>query len=142
MAEARSARRAPAPRRDDDEPQALVRYLAGLPEARRERGLALHGLILSLFPQAAVSLAHRMPTYRLGGEFVAWASMRRHLALYTCSAERIAGFRARHPEVAAGRGCLRFRDGQRLPLADLAQVIGNALAPSRAMLAREAAARR
>jgi uncharacterized protein YdhG (YjbR/CyaY superfamily) len=141
MPEAKRARAAAAPRRDDD-PQAIVRYLAQLPEARRERALALHGLILSLFPQAAVGVEHRMPTYRLGGQFVAWASNRRHLALYTCSAGRIAGFRARHPEVDAGRGCLRFRDRERLPLADLAQVVRNALAPGRAILAREASARR
>lgn len=122
-----------------DDAQAIVRYLAQVPAARRERALALHGLILSLFPQAAVSMEHRMPTYRLGANFVAWASQERHLALYTCSDERIAGFRARHPEVSAGKGCLRFRDPQRLPLADLAQVVKNALAPGRAILAREKA---
>lgn len=126
----------------DDEPQAIARYLARLPEARRERALALHGLIVSLFPQAAVSLGARMPTYRLGEQFVAWASTRGHLALYTGSAERIAGFRARHPEIEAGAGCLRFRDSARLPLADLAQVVKNALAPGRAILARELARRR
>src|SRR5512139_134625 len=113
----RARERAPQGRRDD--PQAIARYLAQVPRARRERALALHGLILSLFPQAKASLDSRMPTYRLGGQFVAWASTRRHLALYTCSAERIAGFRARHPEIETGRGCLRFRDSQRLPLADL-----------------------
>jgi uncharacterized protein YdhG (YjbR/CyaY superfamily) len=112
-----------------DDAQAIARYLARVPEARRERALALHGLILSLFPQAQVSMAYRMPTYRLGGEWVAWASQKHHLALYACSAERIAGFRARHPEVDAGKGCLRFRDGQRLPLADLAAVVRQALAP-------------
>jgi len=122
----------------DDAP-AIARYLAQVPAARRERALALHGLILSLFPQAAVAMEQRMPTYRLGENFVAWASQKRHLALYTCSPERIAGFRARHPEVSAGRGCLRFRDPQRLALADLAQVVKNALAPSRAILAREKA---
>lgn len=139
MKDARHKRRAQG--RDED-PQAIVRYLAQLPEARRERALALHGLILSLFPQASVSLGYRMPTYRLGAQFVAWASTKRHLAFYTCSAERIAGFRARHPEVEAGRGCLRFRDRQRLPLADLALVVRNALAPGRALLARELAGRR
>jgi uncharacterized protein YdhG (YjbR/CyaY superfamily) len=128
--------------RGEENSQAIVRYLAQLPEARRERALALHGLILSLFPQAAVSLGTRMPTYRLGEQFVAWASTKRHLALYTCSAERIAGFRARHPEIEAGAGCLRFRDSERLPLADLAQVVKNALAPARAILARELARRR
>lgn len=122
-----------------DDAQAIVRYVAQVPEARRERALALHGLILSLFPQAAISMEHRMPTYRLGANFIAWASQKRHLALYTCSEARIAGFRARHPEVSAGKGCLRFRDSQRLPLADLAQVVKNALAPGRAILAREKA---
>jgi len=120
-----------------DDAQAIARYLARLPEARRERALALHGLIASLFPQALVSMDYRMPTYRLGGEVVAWASQKQHLALYTCSEARIAGFRARHPEVGAGKGCLRFRDGDRLPLGDLAQVVKNALAPGRAILARE-----
>lgn len=138
----KAARARASPAREPDDPQAIVRYLARLPEARRERALALHGLILSLFPQATVSLGERMPTYRLGAQFVAWASTPRHLALYTCSAQRIASFRARHPEVAAGRGCLRFRDSQRLPLADLAQVVRNALAPGQAILAREASRRR
>ena len=125
-----------------DDSLAIGRYIARVPQARRERVLALHGLILSLFPQAAVSMEYRMPTYRLGANFISWGSMKRHIAIYTCSSERIAGFRARHPEVLGGLGCLRFRDSQRLPLADLAQVVKNALVPSRAILAREVAKRR
>jgi len=125
-----------------DQSQAIGGYLKRVPQARRERALALHGLIVSLFPQAEASLAYRMPTYRLGTNFIAWGNMKRHLAVYTCSAERIAGFRARHPEVQGGQGCLRFRDSQRLPLADLALVVRNALAPGRAILARELASRR
>ena len=124
------------------DPPAIARYLSRLSEARRGRAAALHGLIRRLFPQAAVSMDYRMPTYRLGGEFVAWASQKRHLALFTCSDERIAGFRARHPAVDAGKGCLRFRDGERLPLRDLARVVRNALAPGRAIRARELARRR
>ncbi|MDH4096618.1 MAG: DUF1801 domain-containing protein, partial [Betaproteobacteria bacterium] len=72
-----------------DDTQAIARYVALVPEARRERALTLHGLILSLFPQAAISMQYRMPTYRLGENFVAWASQKRHLALYTCSDQRI-----------------------------------------------------
>ena len=125
-----------------DDTRGIGRYLARVPDARRERARALHGLIMSQFPQAAVSLERRMPTYRLGGNFIAWGSTQRHLAVYTCSGERIAGFRARHPEAAAGPGCLRFRDSQRLPLADLAQVVRNALAPPPEILARELAKRR
>jgi uncharacterized protein YdhG (YjbR/CyaY superfamily) len=122
-----------------EDSQTIGRYLARVPAARRERALALHGLILSQFPQAAVSMRRRMPTYRLGENFIAWASTRQHLAVYTHSAERIAGFRARHSEVQGEGGCLQFRDSQRLPLADLAQVVKAALVPSRAILAREVA---
>lgn len=123
----------------NDASQAIGRYLARVPRARRERALALHGLILSLFPQAAVSMEFRMPSYRLGANYIAWGSTARHLAVCTPSGERIAAFRAKHPEVAGALGCLRFRDSQRLPLADLAQVVRNALAPGRPLRARELA---
>jgi len=122
-----------------DESQAIGGYIARVPEARRERAFALHGLILGLFPQAEVSMALRRPTYRLGRNTLAWANARGTLVIYTQSGERIAGFRARHPEVKGALGSLRFGDGQRLPLADLAQVVRNALAPSRPLLARELA---
>ena len=125
-----------------DESQAIGAYISRVPEARRERALALHGLILSLFPQAGVSMELRMPSYRLGRHTLGWASTRGHLAIYTNSGERIAGFRAKHPEVKGALGSLRFRDSQRLSLADLAQVVRNALAPSRPLLARELARRR
>lgn len=125
-----------------DASQAIGRYLARVPETRRERALALHGLILSLFPQAAVSMEFRIPSYRLGANTIAWGGTGRHLAIYTPSGERIAGFRAKHPEVRGSLGCLRFRDSQRLPLADLALVVRNALAPGRTILARELARRR
>jgi hypothetical protein len=74
-----------------DDSQAIARYVALVPEARRERALALHGLILSLFPQAGVSLEYRMPTYRLGGEWVAWASQKLKITINSALVSRSFG---------------------------------------------------
>lgn len=116
-------------------------YLATLEETRRERGAAIDALIRTLAPDAAVDLSTRMPTYRRGEHFVAWASQKRCLSVYTCSAERSAAFRAKWPKIKAGVGCVNFKDTDPFPLDDLKTLVRDALKPSAEILAREAAAR-
>jgi len=116
-------------------------YLATLPEVRAARGRLLHALVRKRFPQAVMSFDYRMPTYRLGEHFLAWASQKRYFSVYTCSAERIAAFRQRRPEVKCGVGCLNFRDNDAFNAADLRVLVREALAPGKAVLAREQAAR-
>jgi hypothetical protein len=115
-------------------------YIAKLPEARAERGRLLHALVLKLFPDAVVSLDYRMPTYRMGEHFFAWASQKQYLSVYTCSSERITAFKKRRPEVKSGVGCLNFRDKDAFVAAELRAVVNDALKPSRALLERERAA--
>ncbi|MBM3651046.1 MAG: DUF1801 domain-containing protein, partial [Alphaproteobacteria bacterium] len=115
----------------------IATYIAALPGIRRERGAALDSLVRRLFPEAECGLGYRMPTYRLDGQFLAWAGQKKYLSVYTCSAFRIAAFRAKHPEVAGGVGCLNFRDTDSFPLRDLAQVVRNALRPSAALARQE-----
>jgi hypothetical protein len=120
---------------------ALGNYLAQLPEARAARGRLLHALVLTLFPKVQVSFDYRMPTYRLGEHYLAWASQKQYLSVYTCSSERIAAFRKNRPDVKSGVGCLNFRDQDAFVAAELRLVVKDALAPSAAILARERAAR-
>lgn len=116
-------------------------YLARLPEPRAGRGRALHALVLKLFPQAVVSLDYRMPTYRVGENFLAWASQKQYFSVYTCSTERIAAFKHKRPDVRSGVGCLNFRDRDVFAAADLRLVVKDALAPGKALLERERAVR-
>jgi uncharacterized protein YdhG (YjbR/CyaY superfamily) len=116
-------------------------YLATLQTPRRERGAALDALIRKLVPKAEADMSYRMPTYRLGEHFVAWASQKRCLSVYTCSAERSASFRARWPDIKAGVGCVNFKDTDPFPLDDLRTLVRDALKPSAEILAREAAQR-
>ena len=116
-------------------------YLASLDETRRQRGEAIDALIRALAPDAAIDLSYRMPTYRRGDHFIAWASQKRCLSVYTCSAERSAAFRAKWPKIKAGVGCVNFKDTDPFPLDDLKTLVRDALKPSAEILAREAAAR-
>ncbi|HSO06077.1 MAG TPA: DUF1801 domain-containing protein, partial [Pelomicrobium sp.] len=88
-------------------------------------------LIVRLYPRAKVSMQHRMPTYALGPNTIAWGNQKGYLSVYTCAAERIARFRARYPRVPAGKGCLNFRDRDPFPLEALEDVVHAALAPAR-----------
>jgi len=116
-------------------------YLDTLTPLRHERGEALDALIRKLAPDAAIDMSFRMPTYRRGEHFVAWASQKRCLSVYTCSAERSAAFRARWPAIKAGVGCVNFKDSDPFPLGDLKTLVRDALKPSAEILAREAAQR-
>ncbi len=116
-------------------------HLATLAPIRRERGGAIDALIRTLAPDAAVDMSYRMPTYRRGEHFIAWASQKRCFSVYTCSAERSAAFRAKWPKIKAGVGCVNFKDTDPFPIDDLKTLVRDALKPSAEILAREAAAR-
>jgi uncharacterized protein YdhG (YjbR/CyaY superfamily) len=88
---------------------------------------ALHSLIVELFPDAKIDMQYRMPTYRLGDGWVAIASQKRYVSLYTCGYHHIADFKKRHPEIKTGKGCINFRPPDRLPLRDLKPVIRHAI---------------
>ncbi len=116
-------------------------YLATLAPLRQARGEALDASIRELAPDAAVDMSHRMPTYRLGEHFIAWANQKPCLSVYTCSAGRSAAFRAKWPKIKAGVGCVNFKDGDPFPVDDLRTLVRDALKPSAEILAREAAQR-
>lgn len=109
---------------------------------RLRRGQLIHWLITAMYPDAEQSLDYRMPTYRNGPHYVAWGDHAGYLSVYTCSAQRIAAFRKKHPKIPAGVGCLNFRDSDPFPVDDLAGVVRNALEPKPALLALEQKARR
>lgn len=119
----------------------VERYLAQLPELRAARGRAMHALVLKLFPNAAVSFDYRMPTYRIGDNFFAWASQKQYLSVYTCSSERIAAFVKKYPQIKSGVGCINFRDNDAFVIAHLSAVVKAALKPGASLVAREQAAR-
>ena len=106
----------------------LVRqYFDAVPGPRRAHVDALHTLITSLYPQAAVDFAYRMPTYHVADGWVAIANQKHYVSLYTCGARHLAKFKAAHPRIPAGKGCINFKPADALPLRALEQVVKSAL---------------
>ena len=102
-------------------------YFDAVPAARRARVEQLHGLILQRFPQAVVDMRYKMPTYSVGDGWVAIANQKHHVSLYTCGAVHLVGFKRDHPDIRTGKGCINFRDRDRIPEDAVRQVIEHAV---------------
>lgn len=102
-------------------------YFAAVPASRRARIMALHELVLELYPEAKVDLQYRMPTYHVDAGWVALANQKNYVSLYTCGYHHISEFRERHPRIKTGKGCINLRDRDPLPLDDLRSVIRHAI---------------
>jgi len=105
----------------------LKTYFDKLPADRRQSVLELHHLVVSSVEGLTVNLAYRMPTYRRGDGWVALANQKNYISLYTCSAEHLAEFKARHPDIKTGKGCINFQPGRKIPFEDLRAVIVHAI---------------
>jgi len=102
-------------------------YFDQLPDDRRQSLLELHRIVLSSVEGLSVDLAYRMPTYRLGDGWVALANQKHYISLYTCSAEHLAAFKSKHPDIKTGKGCINFKPGQEIPNEDVRAVVVHAI---------------
>jgi uncharacterized protein YdhG (YjbR/CyaY superfamily) len=105
----------------------VEKYIKNVPPERRERINKLHTLILQLYPDAKVDMQYRMPTYRDGDGWVAIANQKNYISLYTCGYHHIEPFKARHPSIKTGKGCINFRDIDDMPIKDIEKVVRHAM---------------
>ena len=98
-----------------------------MPTLRRKRGGRLLDLIRNIAPQAEASMKYKMPTFVLGDGWISVGNQKHYVSLYTCSSEHIASFSNKHPKQKTGKGCINFKDGDKLCEKDLGQVIRSAL---------------
>jgi hypothetical protein len=112
----------------DDMDEAVRRYRDEMAREHRPVFDRLHRLILLTCPDAEVTLSYGMPTYRIGRHRLNVAVWKHGLSLYV-SPSRDAGFSARHPELAAGKGTIKLRpaDAARIPDAEFRDLVRAAL---------------
>ena len=72
-------------------------YNESIPRQRYSRFMSIHELIMQLYPDAAVDMSYRMPTYRIGGTWVALANQKQYISLYTCSASHLESYKQKYP---------------------------------------------
>jgi uncharacterized protein YdhG (YjbR/CyaY superfamily) len=104
-------------------------YVDAIPPEHRPLFDRLHGLILAVHPEAAVTISYKMPTYRVGSHRLYVGAWAHGLSLYGWGQGRDGGFTDRHPELLSGKGTIRLRtaDADRIPDDELRGLIGAAL---------------
>ena len=88
--------------------EAVRAYIDSIPAAHRPLFDRLHGLILEAYPDAAVGLSYKMPTYKLGSRRLFAGAWKHGVSVYGWDEGRDAGFIARHPGLKTSTGTVRL----------------------------------
>lgn len=104
-------------------------YIAAITPERRPLFDRVHGLILEVYPEVAMVLAYKMPTYKVAERSLHVAVWKHGVSLYGWRDD--GGFTSRHPEMSSGRGTIRLPIKGAEDIADdeLVAVIRGALDP-------------
>lgn len=111
--------------------EAVTAYIAAIPAAHRPLFDRLHELILAAYPDAAVVLSYKMPTYKVGSCRLHVGAWKHGVSIYGWQPGRDAGFIARHPELKTSTGTIRLRPEDAAGISDpeLRDLVRSALDP-------------
>ena len=110
----------------------VPQYLGELPSDRQFALKKVRAVIKKGLPGAKESMQHGMAAYELGGLLCALASQKNYMALYVCEPEIVDAYRAALGKLNCGKGCIRFRSLDELPLAVVSEILTEAHAKRRA----------
>ncbi len=105
----------------------VLEYINNIPAERTERFLSIHEAIISVFPNIEINMLYKMPTYRYKEGWIALANQKSYISFYTCSAEHIEPFKEKYPNIKTGKGCINFRNNDKIPITELKKVIKHAI---------------
>jgi uncharacterized protein YdhG (YjbR/CyaY superfamily) len=84
-------------------------YVAAIDPAYRPLFDRLQRLIVETYPDAAVVLSYKIPTYKVGGRRLFLGVWKHGVSIYGWEQGRDAGFIDRHPALKTGRGTIQLR---------------------------------
>lgn len=96
----------------------VTEYMAHVPSEHRPLFDHVHQLILEACPDADVTFAYNMPTYRLGERRLHVAAWAHGISIYGWKARGDGGFTRRHPQMKTSTGTIRLRTDQAATIAD------------------------
>ena len=103
-------------------------YLDELPADRRAALKKVRSVIKKAMPRATESMQHGMAAYELNGLLCGLASQKNYMALYVCEPEIVDDHREALGKLNCGKGCIRFRTAEELPLDALSKILKEAQA--------------
>ncbi|OAI41804.1 hypothetical protein AYO40_07015 [Planctomycetaceae bacterium SCGC AG-212-D15] len=102
-------------------------YLKELPDDRRRALTKLRTLIRKLAPDAEEHMTYGMPGYAVGkNQFCGLAAQKGYMALYICPSEVVDPHRTVLAKLNCGKGCIRFKKLDDLPLSAVTAMVKEA----------------
>ena len=101
-------------------------YLKELPEELRRVMKQLRGLVRKSAPAATECMRYGMPCYELGELLCAMAAQKGYYALYVGDGKLVDRFRPQLSKLSVGKGCIRFKKLEELPLDVVGQLLSEA----------------
>jgi uncharacterized protein YdhG (YjbR/CyaY superfamily) len=98
--------------------EAVRAYIDSIPEDHRPLFDRLHRLILTAYPDAAVGLSYRMPTYMLGNRRLYVGTWKHGVSIYGWDQARAVGFLDRHPTLKKSKGTIQLRPAEAATISD------------------------
>ncbi|HYA44546.1 MAG TPA: DUF1801 domain-containing protein [Acidimicrobiales bacterium] len=89
--------------------QTVSEYVDAIPPEHRALFDRVHRLILDACPGAALVLAYKMPTYKLGTRRLHLGVWKHGISIYGWKRQGDGGFTARHPELRTSTGTIQLR---------------------------------
>ena len=111
--------------------EAVRQYIDAIPSGHRALFDRLHRLILAAYPDAAVVLSYKMPTYQVGRGRLHLGAWKHGISVYGWKQGGDAGFTARHPGLRTSAGTIRLRpeDAAAIPDREFRDLVRAALGP-------------
>jgi uncharacterized protein YdhG (YjbR/CyaY superfamily) len=90
-------------------------FLENVPEQRLDALKRIRSLIRETHPAHEETMEYGMPSYRKDGAVeLAFNSQRQYISLYLLKEGVLDAFRDRFPKSAMGKGCIRYRNPERI----------------------------
>ena len=94
-------------------------YLSKMPLERRNRIETIRKAFMQAESGVQETMKYKMPTFEKQQNWVSIANQKNYISVYFCSEELIRNIKQKHPRINTGKGCVRIRDNQEVPVTDL-----------------------
>jgi uncharacterized protein YdhG (YjbR/CyaY superfamily) len=116
-----------------DEPATVDEYLARLPDDRRAAMTLLRTTIRAAAPEADEVITYKMPGFKSHGSFlVSYDAYKRHYSLFPASEGVVNGLGDEIKPYLAGRGTIRFKAAEPIPVDLVTRIVEIRLAENEA----------
>ncbi|THB75043.1 MAG: DUF1801 domain-containing protein [Desulfobulbaceae bacterium] len=102
-------------------------YLKELPASRQKRIIAIVHEFIKSQPDAEMSLKYKMPTFEIGPNWASVGNQKHYISIYFCNEKIIENIKEKYPKISTGKGCVRIKDNQEIPIEDLVESFNKAL---------------